>query len=197
MATTTLQAHSACANPHESDPFRLVGDMEDDVRVIRDLLTGLCRMADSFEEDGEAIATIALLARDQCGNLEKRRCELFRLTHPRRAELDKEGWPGERAEAVEHGLSRWAEALLSLKCADDLLEASGGEDAEVDSAANLQHEALLKLLTLPAPDAAGLAHKLEVFGRYQGWGLTEAPDIVEVLNADAARILAAPRGAGA
>jgi hypothetical protein len=198
MATENLAADSVHANPYESGPFRLVSDMENTVRIIRDLMTGLCRMADSFEDDGEAIAVVAELARDKCAELEKSRGELCRLTHPRRAEFDKEGWPADRVRGLEDGearprvvLSKWGEALLSMKCTEGMMEAAGEDQAEIDRAAEAQLNAVVELLTVPAPNAAGLAHKLEVLGKHKAaWGFDATPAIVEALAADARRFAA-------
>ena len=93
MAATSLQAESAFANPYEQGAFRHVRDMEDRLRIIRDLMTGLTYMAEGLSDAGEAISTIADLARDQCAEVEALRSKLFRETHPRKAEFAQEGWP--------------------------------------------------------------------------------------------------------
>lgn len=42
---------------------------------------------------GSAIITVAQNARDQCEIVEELRGKLFHELHPRKAELEREGWP--------------------------------------------------------------------------------------------------------
>lgn len=94
MADISLQAELTRPNPFPDDTaFRLVCDMEDPLRKIRDLLSALSYVAQCVEDGGEAIATIADAARENLKAAEALRGDLFRLSHPNRAVLEKEGWP--------------------------------------------------------------------------------------------------------
>jgi len=79
----------------ESDAFKHVAAMEEHLRIVDDLLTGLTYLGETISDGGSAISTIANIARGECKSAEKLRCDLFRLTHPRRKEFDRQGWPGE------------------------------------------------------------------------------------------------------
>jgi hypothetical protein len=77
-------------------PFRQVCEMEDHLATINDLLRGLCRIAETLNEDeGAVVMRLGHLAIRECESAENLRGELFRLTHPNRQHFDKEGWPGD------------------------------------------------------------------------------------------------------
>lgn len=85
---------NASTTPHETSAFHHVSEMEDHLRIIRDLMTGLSYMADSIDGAGGAVATIADLAKDHCADAERLRAYLFRETHPDKARIERDGRPG-------------------------------------------------------------------------------------------------------
>ncbi len=93
MAIETLHAISDSENPYNSGPFHCVCGMEEPLRVIADLLTALTYMGEGIPDAGSAIITVAQNARDQCEIVEELRGKLFHELHPRKAELEREGWP--------------------------------------------------------------------------------------------------------
>jgi hypothetical protein len=43
-----------------------------------------------------AVSEVVYVIQERCNKAEDKRCQLFRLLHPGRAEFEKEGWPGDR-----------------------------------------------------------------------------------------------------
>lgn len=93
MAIETLHAISASENPYNNGPFNSVCEMEDPLREIADLLTGLTYMGEGIPDVGSAIVTVAQMARDQCESVQELRGKLFHETHPRKEEFAREGSP--------------------------------------------------------------------------------------------------------
>lgn len=89
MATETLQTKSASENPYNSGPFNSVCEMEEPLRVIADLLTGLTYMGEGLPDVGSAIVTVAQMARDQCESVQELYGKLFHELHPRKDELER------------------------------------------------------------------------------------------------------------
>jgi len=84
MASDTLQAESASANPYETAPFQSACRMEEPLAAINDLMTALGYLVEGVEDQplACAVARIAFIARDQCASAEKLRVEIFRAAHP-------------------------------------------------------------------------------------------------------------------
>lgn len=81
---------------YEDGPFRQVSDMENPLAEAVDLLAGIALIAATLDdEEAGPVQRIAWLATDAVKKAEGLRCELFRLTHPRRDHFEKEGWPGD------------------------------------------------------------------------------------------------------
>ncbi|KQT04135.1 hypothetical protein [Rhizobium sp. Leaf386] len=82
------------SNPYEEGPFRQASDMETPLAAVANMLRGMALLAEKLDDDYAGVFQyMAWHALDQCEAAEKMRCEVFRLTHPRRAEFDKGGWP--------------------------------------------------------------------------------------------------------
>jgi hypothetical protein len=78
-------------DPYKSGPFRHVGDMEDPLATIADLLRGIAIIAESLDEDvGSVVQRMAWLGLDQQKAAEKLRGELFHMTHPNPEHLAQE-----------------------------------------------------------------------------------------------------------
>ena len=98
MATDTIPAAPAAANPYESGPWRDACDMEEPLALVRDLLTGLMYLGQTLDDGGSAVARIADIARDKCEQLEALRGNLFHELHPGKAEF-----AGQSAHGAEVG----------------------------------------------------------------------------------------------
>lgn len=82
----------SAADPGEAGIFKCVSDMEEPLAVARDILLGLTMIAETLETDGGAVvARLAWLALDECEAAETLRGEAFKLAHPRREPIEREG----------------------------------------------------------------------------------------------------------
>ena len=84
MATDTIPAATAAANPYKAGPFRDVCEMEDPLTLIQDLLGGLILLGLALDDGGTAVSRIADIARDECAKLEELRTSIFHALHPDR-----------------------------------------------------------------------------------------------------------------
>jgi hypothetical protein len=76
-----------------SDAFRCVSDMETALTTIGDMLRGIAMIAETLDEgDGAVVQRMAWLTHEQYREVEKLRGDLWRLTHPDRDRLEREGW---------------------------------------------------------------------------------------------------------
>jgi hypothetical protein len=75
--------------------YARVCDMEDPLRIARDIVVALSMIAATLSEDGEGtvVQRLAWIAREQIDAAEEMRGDLFRLTHPDRKHFEKAGWP--------------------------------------------------------------------------------------------------------
>ena len=85
--------------------FRFVCKMEDDLEEARVLGDGIGVLATTASCGDEKIAAVisrlGWLIADHCKNVEETRGELFKLLHPRRAEFEEKGWPGDDDPAAQ------------------------------------------------------------------------------------------------
>lgn len=102
MPNSTVQA-AAEGLPKDPIPsaFRLVGDMENPLTTINDLLAALAMIAETLDdEDACVVQRLAWIAKDHRSAIEGMRGELFRLLHPNRAHFEQVAWPGQVGEAA-------------------------------------------------------------------------------------------------
>jgi hypothetical protein len=126
--------------------FGLVCDMEDDVAEARVFADAVLMVADTDRVEDEARRVFGQIAREilaRCDEIERRRGELFRLTHPNREHFERVGWPGE--EEIDRRLR------------SEEQPATGAALAELQSRA----EALAAEYTAPLPGKAGDAGLIE------------------------------------
>lgn len=76
-----------------SEVFDLIGNMEEPLSIISDLTEALAMIGETIEDDGRVVQRLAWIAKEQMLKAEKMRGDLFRLTHPRRHDFEREGWP--------------------------------------------------------------------------------------------------------
>lgn len=82
MAIDTIPEQPDAAKQFAPEPLDHVCDMEDPLREIHDLMTGLMHMQNG--EFGAAVCTIADIARDKCARVQELRDMLFHVLHPNR-----------------------------------------------------------------------------------------------------------------
>lgn len=88
--------------PARNDSFDAVGNMEKPLAVAKDLVVALAMVAETMSNaEGSVVQRLAWLAGENIAAAEALRCDLFRLTHPRRDEFEKEGWPGDGKGGAE------------------------------------------------------------------------------------------------
>lgn len=84
--------------------FETVCEMETPLTVAVDLAMALASISETIDDDdGRIIQRLSWMLRDQIDVAEKRRGELFHLTHPRRAEFEREGSPARMTGGDRNG----------------------------------------------------------------------------------------------
>lgn len=77
-----------------SDPFDLVGDLEDHIGAVDDLLHALMMLAETLDDDNRsAVWRVAFIAQKEMEAIGELHKKLFRLLHPDRLRYEREGWP--------------------------------------------------------------------------------------------------------
>ncbi|GAA4531382.1 hypothetical protein GCM10023174_22650 [Chelativorans composti] len=76
-----------------SDPFGLVGDLEDHIGTVDDLLRALMMLAETLDDDRSAVWRVAFIAQKEMQAIGEIHGRLFRLLHPNRDHFEVEGWP--------------------------------------------------------------------------------------------------------
>lgn len=84
------------ADAYQTGPFRKVSDMETPLATVMDLLKAMAMLTETMDGDQAGVVQrLVFIASDACEDAERLRCELFRLTHPKREHFEKVGWPGD------------------------------------------------------------------------------------------------------
>lgn len=92
------------STPYEEGPFRQASDMEIPLATVSDLALALSFVADTLDgNEASVVQRLAMLIHESAEAAEKLRCNLFRLTHPRRDHFEKEGWPGDEPARMTGG----------------------------------------------------------------------------------------------
>lgn len=95
----------AAAEDLPKDPipsaFHLIGDMENSLTTIDELLAAQAMIAQTLDdEDACVVQWLAWIAKDYRSTIEGMRGDLFRLLHPNRAHFEQVDWPGQHGEAA-------------------------------------------------------------------------------------------------
>jgi hypothetical protein len=80
--------------PADIGAFSLVCNMERDLAVARRMADALIFLTSAMDQEqlAGAVSEIVGVIMYRCDEAEEKRGEIFRLLHPRRAELEREGW---------------------------------------------------------------------------------------------------------
>jgi hypothetical protein len=83
----------------DMEPFNQACGMEKPLAGIRNFATALCMIAETLDdEEGVVVQELAQTIRELVQEVEKGHSYFFRLHHPDRERLEREGWPSAEPE---------------------------------------------------------------------------------------------------